>query len=141
MTQVTLTFVKSTERVSAKTNKPFTSLSIKTKEHGDTYLSGFGNKANKDWKAGDVVEIEVKEVEKDGKKYLNFDMPKKDSAVEEKLEMILNRLVGLKIDMETIKANTAPRARAAEVSALSPVDESVPEDTTDWEPDPDSIPF
>lgn len=114
--QETLTFVKRTERTSAKTGKPFTSLSIKTKEHGDQFLSGFGNKDNAHWSEGQQVEIEVTEVEKDGKKYLNFVTPKKGEVSSELLkqvfdntEMILNRLVGLKIDIETIKAAQHPK--------------------------------
>lgn len=75
--KLNLTFVKRTEKTSAKTNKPFTSLSIKAKEYGDQYLSGFGNRANADWKEGMEIEVaEVKEVQKDGKTYYNFEMPK-----------------------------------------------------------------
>ncbi len=77
MTKLTLTFVKRTERTSAKTSKPYTSLSIKAREYNDKYLSGFGNKENASWKEGDEVEVaDVKEVEKEGKTYLNFEMAK-----------------------------------------------------------------
>lgn len=97
MQKVTLTFIKATERTSAKTNKPFTSLSIKTQEHGEKYLSGFQNKDNKDWRVGDTVEIEVKESEKldkEGKPYLNFETPKKTTAQAspEILSQILTKL-------------------------------------------------
>lgn len=77
MTKLTLTFIKRTERTSAKTGKPFTSVSIKAREYNDKYLSGFGNKENASWKEGDIVEVmDVKEVEKEGKVYLNFEMSK-----------------------------------------------------------------
>lgn|SRR3990167_9711382 len=75
--KLNLTYIKRTERISAKTNKPFTSLSIKATQYGDKFLSGFGNRNNENWKEGMEVEVaEVKEVNKDGKTYLNFEMPK-----------------------------------------------------------------
>lgn len=70
--QLHLTFVKRTERTSQRTGKPFTSLSIKATEYGDKYLGGFDGAETRNWKAGDVVEVEVKD---DGK-YLNFSVPK-----------------------------------------------------------------
>lgn len=69
--QVTITQVSRKERT-AKSGKPYTSLGLKTNEHGDKWLSGFGNKDNADWKAGDTVEIDV---EQKGE-YLNFSTPK-----------------------------------------------------------------
>lgn len=79
MTKLTLTYVDRKERQGAK--GPFTSLSIKTTEYGDRFISGFGRKDNESWKVGDSVEVEaVREVVKDGKTYLNFDMPKSERA-------------------------------------------------------------
>lgn len=100
--QVKLTFVKDTVRTSAKTNKPYTSRSIKTHEHGESYLSGFANKDNAGWKEGDTVEIEVKEVEKEGKKYLNFETPKKVDLADAKLEQILNKLTGIDMSIQVL---------------------------------------
>lgn len=75
--KLNLTYIQRTERTAKASGKPFTSLSIKAKEYGDKFLSGFGNRANADWKEGMEVEVaEVKEVVKDGKTYLNFEMPK-----------------------------------------------------------------
>lgn len=99
--KLTLTYVKRTERVSAKTGKPFISLSIKAREYNDQFLSGFGNKANENWKEGDVVEVaEVREVSKDGKIYLNFEMPRYsgNGDVMKALEEIKNTLVKMKLD-------------------------------------------
>lgn len=70
--KVTLTAVNRTERVSKKTGKPFTSLGIKTQEHGDKWLSGFDGKQTRNWKDGDTVDIDV---EQKGD-YLNFSVPK-----------------------------------------------------------------
>lgn len=95
MTKLTLTYVNRTPRTS-QAGKPFVSLSIKASEYGDKYLSGFGNKANEGWKVGDVVEVaEVKEVNKAGKVYLNFEMPSNkvdNSEINAKLDQILGYL-------------------------------------------------
>lgn len=95
MTKLTLTYVNRTPRTS-RTGKPFISLSIKATEHGDKYLSGFGNKANEGWQVGQEVEVaEIKEVIKDGKVYLNFEMPSNkvdNSEVSAKLDQVLSYL-------------------------------------------------
>lgn len=51
-----------------KSGKPYHKLNIKTQEHGERWLSGFSSPANRNWKSGDTVEIEVKE----NGKYLNY---------------------------------------------------------------------
>lgn len=88
--KLTLTYINRTERQGKK--GPYTSVSIKAKEYNDKFLSGFGNKTNENWKVGDEVEVaEVKEVSKDGKIYLNFEMPKATGGVNPKqMEEILN---------------------------------------------------
>ena len=70
--KLTLTFVKRTPKTSQRTGKPFTSLSIKTQEYGDRYLSGFDGKETASWKEGDTVEATVEE----NGEYLNFSVPK-----------------------------------------------------------------
>jgi hypothetical protein len=72
--QVKLVAMNRKERVSAKTGRPFTSLGIKTEEHQERWLSGFENDITKNWKIGDVVEIELT-TKGD---YLNFSTPKAD---------------------------------------------------------------
>lgn len=81
MVKLTLTYVDRKERMSkeqpGKPSRPFTSLTIKAQEYNDKFLSGFGNRENAGWKVGDVVEVgEIREVSKDGKIYLNFEMPR-----------------------------------------------------------------
>lgn len=107
MITLNLTFVKRTERTSTRTNKPYTSLSIKAQEYGDNFLSGFGNKDNASWKEGDVVEVaEVKQVEKDGKTYYNFEMPKTSKAdnavVIDLLNEMNNKLVSLSFEIAKV---------------------------------------
>lgn len=68
MAKVTIAAVKRTPRTSQRTGKPFVSLGIKTNEHGDRWLSGFGGKDNEHWMVGNVVDVEIE----DTGKYLNF---------------------------------------------------------------------
>ena len=58
-----------------KASRPYTSVRIKTQEHGDKVISGFGSPENATWQVGDQVEIII--VPKG--EYLNFSMPKRDS--------------------------------------------------------------
>ena len=56
----------------SKAGKPYERCSIKTAQHGEKYLSGFGSKTTRVWQVGDEVEIEI---EQKGE-YLNFSVPK-----------------------------------------------------------------
>lgn len=56
----------------SKTGKPYTRMSIQCQEYGMKWLSGFLNKSNEYWKEGDIVDVTVDEVFRDGKVYLNF---------------------------------------------------------------------
>lgn len=60
----------------SKKGKPYERCSIKTQEHGDRYLSGFGNKTTKGWNVGDAVEIIVEE----SGNFLNFSLPKEEKG-------------------------------------------------------------
>lgn len=108
MITLNLTYVDRKERISARTNKPYTSISIKCKEYGDNFLSGFGNKDNAGWREGDTVEVlEVKTVEKEGKTYYNFEMPKAskadDSTVIDLLTEQNNKLMSIIFSLATIE--------------------------------------
>ena len=82
-----------------KNNKPYTRVNLKTKEHGDTWISGFENDDNKSWKEGDEVQIIVKQ----NGEYLNFEMPKKADATNEKLEQILNKMTALTLEVRMMR--------------------------------------
>ena len=58
-----------------KDGREYERLAIKTREYGDAWMSGFGNRVNSNWREGDAVEVNVDRVQKDGKEYLNFSMP------------------------------------------------------------------
>lgn len=109
-------------------NRPYTRLGLQTKEHGVNWLSGFGNQYNQNWKVGDVVEIEVTTVEKQGKHYLNF-------RSLGKLELLERRVIALEDAIRTLK--TAPRStegvKDEEIPIWDPKDEE--------EPDLSNLPF
>lgn len=92
----------------SKDGKPYTKVSIKTKETGDKYVGGFGNKANEGWKIGDVVDIIV---EKNGD-YLNFKLPNKDDAQNERIAKLESRVMKLELGMERMIAEKVAEAKA-----------------------------
>lgn len=89
--KVTITWLKREDKTSAA-GKPWTSLSIKTKEHADKYLSGFGNADNKNWIVGMEAEIAVVEKKVGDKTYLNFETPKKADLQNEEVKKEINSL-------------------------------------------------
>lgn len=110
--KLTLTYVSRTERQGQK--GPYISISIKAKEYGDKFLSGFGNKANENWKEGDQVEVvSVKEVVKGDKTYLNFEMPKAfhgNGELQKALEEIRGQLTKVLLGQrELFEAITNPQ--------------------------------
>lgn len=113
MIKLNLTYVDRKEKTSKRNNKSYVSLSIKATQYGDKFLSGFGNKANESWKVGDEVEVlEVKEVEKEGKVYLNFEMPKAfngNAELQKALEEIRGQLTKVLLGQrELFEAITNP---------------------------------
>lgn len=128
--KLNLTYISRTERVSARTNKPFTSVSIKAKEYGDKFLSGFGNRDNIDWKEGMEVEVaEVKEVVKDGKTYLNFEMSKKPNLDEliARIGELENRVVDLNLRVIALEPQTVN-------NTTIDYPKQTPENTPDFDP-------
>lgn len=109
--QVTITQITRTPRVSKKTGKPFVSVSIKTQEHGDKYLSGFASLDNADWEVGDTVEVQI---EQKGE-YLNFTTKEKKAAPsEEKLDKILNNQTAMNIKLNLIAEHLMGKKKETE---------------------------
>jgi len=82
-----------------RNGKEYTRMSIKTQEHGDSWLSGFLNNTNANWKEGDTVEVEVEKAGDKGQ-YLNFKTISGYQLLEqriEKLEEDVKRLAGSNI--------------------------------------------
>lgn len=70
-----LTFVKNEDKISKKGN-PYIRCLIKTEEHGNTLIDGFGDADTRSWDVGDDVNITVYEEEYKGKTYTKFKKPK-----------------------------------------------------------------
>ena len=101
----------------------YTRLSLKTLQHGEKYLSGFGSKENENWKEGDEVEIIIKQ----NGEYLNFETPKKDDKAIEMLSQILTKLgtIGAKVDF--IYNNQKITGTKGETVAVNPFQDEMPE--------------
>ena len=99
-------------------NRPYTRVVIKVESKGDRFISGFGNAGNEKWSIGDEVDVTITESDKKdskGNAYLNFSMPKVTDKIDDKLEMILNRMVGLQLSLAKIEAYLVPKKNVAEV--------------------------
>jgi len=99
MEKVTITRVFTKERTS-KAGKPFTSLSIQTKEHGEKWIGGFKNKQTENWKEGDVVEIKITQ----SGEYLNFEVPKLEEKNAEMTEKLNREIIGMRLQLAKIEA-------------------------------------
>ena len=82
--KVTLTYCNNEAKVS-KNGKPYTSCSIKTVQHGDSFINGFGNATTKLWAAGDVVDVDIYDEEYNGKVYKKFKAMEKADVLEERV--------------------------------------------------------
>jgi len=89
-----------------KDGRPYERVAIQVSEMEGTWLSGFGNSQNQDWKEGDFVEIEITTNEKDGKTYYNFRMPSDLEQVKNRLTILEKAVFGNK-DKALEKANEA----------------------------------
>lgn len=104
---VTIISLDRESKVSKRTNKPYESLSINTKEHG--WISGFGGKGNERWKEGDIVNVIIKKE----KAYTNFEMPQSEGGARNNsstvalLEKISNQLAVIVTHLGMNKPNGA----------------------------------
>ena len=74
-----------------KDGRPYTRLSIKCKEYGDAWLSGFMNRENGDWVEGQIVEVDInRKAGTDGREFINF----KNLSFEDKVWKELQRQAG-----------------------------------------------
>lgn len=86
-----------------KTGKPYERVNIQVQEHGDKWISGFGNSRNKNWQSGEEVEIDVKE----NGQYLNFDMPKpvlQGAMSNEDREMLVTIKTGVVMALDELRS-------------------------------------
>lgn len=96
----------------SKQGKPYTRMTLKVESKGERYISGFGNQSNAGWQVGDEVDITITESDtkdKTGKPYLNFSQPKKEDKIDDKLELILNKLTGLQLSIGALTDKLVPK--------------------------------
>lgn len=117
-----------TPLVSQKTGRPYTRLTIKTDVTNDDWLSGFDGAETKNWAVGTDIEIDVT---KNGQ-YSNFAVPKKGAVdgqllkdVYDNTEQILNRLVGIQLEIGRLTDNLLPKA-AAQKRAITQIEQDFP---------------
>lgn len=134
--KVTLSNIFREQKTSAA-GKPYTSVRIKTQEHGDKQLSGFGNAGNKDWKEGDTVEINVTEKVSNGRTFLNFENPKPQSGPDMKNVEVRLAFISHKVD-ECHEMLTRLSKKAGTLSAVEEA-RSTPAMTPNFDPSPEDI--
>jgi len=125
--KLTLTQISSTDRKKdgteclTKQGKRFWKVGLKTKEHGDEWMNGLVFK-EVEWKEGDVVELDTKMEEYNGKESLKFRVPKKEEKA----------LADKDAEIAALKAKLEKKEDVPEITP-----EPVPED----EINPDDIPL
>lgn len=82
---------KAGAKLMSKAGKPYTKCNIQTQQHGERYLSGFGNKTNENWKAGDEVEIKITQ----NGEWLNYETPKAEDLQKNEIELLKTKLWAL----------------------------------------------
>ena len=101
--------------------RPYTRLLIKTEEHANQWISGFQNKQNYNWKVGDLVNIEIQEVQKDGQTYLNF-------RTQDRIDLLEARIATLEIQIRNLMGSQEAKKEKEQPEELPPLDEDLPED-------------
>lgn len=140
--KITLTGVWRNDRTSAA-GKPFVSVSVKCREYGDKYLSGFGSAWNQAWKAGDEVDVDIVKkpgTDKNGKpvEYLNFSKPDPIVDLTKHYMALATRMA--KVEQQ-LKELTAPR-KATPAELPEPPDyEDINAELAGHEPDESEPPF
>lgn len=104
---VTITRVSATDKKKDGTKLKnrfgeFFRVGIQTKEHLDdvgdpVWINGF-MKHRPEWKEGEVIQVEITEVEYNGLKQLQFRLPKKESLQEDKIKALEAEVAKLRGD-------------------------------------------
>ena len=84
--------------LTTKDGREYTRLAFKCVEHGDKWVSGFGNDANASWAVGDDVDVVIEE----SGQYVNFKMPSNKVSPED-VKNIWEEIEKLKQEIEKLK--------------------------------------
>lgn len=122
MEKLTITGIWRNDRTSAG-GKAYVSVSIKTREYGDKYVSGFGNAWNQNWKVGDTVEVDVTKkpgVDKAGKptEYMNFSRPDPLALVTKTLMALSVDIIDIKRRVSVLEARVTHPAKEVEIPII-----------------------
>jgi hypothetical protein len=71
-------------------------VAVQTREYASAWVSGFGAYWNQNWREGDIVELEITRVQKDGKEYLNFSRPSPIALLTRRVEALEDAFRALK---------------------------------------------
>ena len=99
----------------------YTRLLIKAENYGNQWISGFANKQNYNWKVGDLVNIEIQEVQKNGQTYLNF-------RTQDRIDLLEARIATLEIQIRNLMGDKVAPHKEEQPEELPPLDEELPED-------------
>ena len=128
MEKITLTKIDTTDHkgdaLISKQGKPYSRHTLKIESRGDRFISGFANETSKQWSVGQEVDIIITEsdkMDKNGKPYLNWSLPKKGDLngkiledIYSNTETILNKMVAQQIRIEQILEAVAPKKKVKE---------------------------
>ncbi len=133
--KVTIERISRKDRMSAK--GPYIQIGIMVQGE---WLSGFGAEWNAHWQSGDSVDIEIVEVEKEGKVYKNFRPGIQTNDIHPRITELELQFKGLQDELISIK--TWVKNQISELSLKPKVPQSIPPFLTE-EPPPfdEGIPF
>ena len=132
---ITLTAVNSQEKQS-KTGKAYTSVGIKTEEHGEKWINGFGNDSTKLWNKGDKIDLEITDDPKWG---LQFKALKVTDVLSGRVEQLEKKVAWLYSQMTGKEPNTGVGATV--LPAIIKEKEAFDEAFKEAVKEGDSIPF
>jgi hypothetical protein len=89
---------KAGNQLKTKQGKPYERISIKTQEHGDRWLSGFGASWNEGWNDDDTVNVTVEE----NGQYLNFSKADPVDELEARVKRLEDKVFGTGPGMKVV---------------------------------------
>lgn len=139
MEKITYVKIDNTDRegnqLMSRQGKPYSRQTLKVESKGDRFISGFLNANTRDIKVGDELDITIVEsdkLDKNGKPYLNWSLPKPQDKVDDKLEQILNKLVGLQLSIGVLTDKLIPKKTSN--YPVNDLPEPFPDDSGEEEP-------
>lgn len=130
MKKITITKIYTTDKDKAgnplmsKQGKPYTRMSVKAKEYGEKWISGFKNQQSAEWKEGDEVDVIIEEKGE----YLNFTTPKAEDKTASEISLLKTMLGGLNHRVSQLEEKVFSGARPQKDTLEYPDDDINVED-------------